>query len=154
MYMRWKFGVEKLDFTWTLDIFVGVFDSEKKTNSFLNLFLSQEFAVVQNFHFFPFQSRRCLHLDLNEDFLSFMSHLEWRFPSIPPYLRCKFSINFLHFLDPGSACGFLPIDPQRQYFDFFSLDICRPIRFSRTASYLHHDRSGNLWVIAKVKSWV
>ena len=29
----------------------------------------------------------------------------------------------------GSAAGFLPVDPERQFIDYFSPDICRPIRF-------------------------
>lgn len=39
----------------------------------------------------------------------------------------------------GSACGFVPIDPEREFIDYFSTDICRPIRFSKESSYIHNE---------------
>jgi len=38
----------------------------------------------------------------------------------------------------GSACGFLPVDPEREFVDYFSTDICRAIRFSKEESYMHN----------------
>jgi len=34
----------------------------------------------------------------------------------------------------GTSAGFTPVHPDRQYIDYFSTDICRPIRFSRNES--------------------
>jgi len=38
----------------------------------------------------------------------------------------------------GSATGFLPVDTDREYIDYFSPDICRSIRFDRTARWEHN----------------
>jgi len=38
----------------------------------------------------------------------------------------------------GSAAGFLPVDPERQFVDYFSPDICRPIRFSKSDSWVQN----------------
>jgi len=38
----------------------------------------------------------------------------------------------------GSAAGFVPVNPGRQFIDYFSPDICRPIRFSKTSSWVHN----------------
>jgi len=38
----------------------------------------------------------------------------------------------------GSATGFLPVDLNRQYIDYFSPDICRDIRFDKTSTWIHN----------------
>jgi hypothetical protein len=37
----------------------------------------------------------------------------------------------------GVASGFMPMNRDLDHFDFFSPDICKPIRFQRTEDYLH-----------------
>ncbi|XP_023327668.1 protein peste isoform X2 [Eurytemora carolleeae] len=38
----------------------------------------------------------------------------------------------------GSASGFLPVNLKRTSFDFFSTDICRPIRFQKSEEFIHN----------------
>jgi len=47
----------------------------------------------------------------------------------------------------GTSAGFTPVDPDRQFVDYFSTDICRPIRFQREKENVVEGVKGTRFVL-------